>query len=77
MPSINIGGFQIRIIPGDHAPAHVHVVGGSGEAIYIISPNIELRDAGTMNVSDRRKAAEAILSVHGKLMKLWYQYGKE
>lgn len=77
MPSITVDGFQIRIIPGDHGPAHVHVVGRSGAAIFIVSPNIVLRDAGSMSRADRRKAARAILSVHDELIVLWEQYGKE
>ena len=77
MPSKTVGAFQIWVIPGDHEPAHVHVEGGSGEAIFVISPVIVLRDKGSMNVADRRKAAEAIKSVHGTLMQMWKQYGKK
>ena len=35
MPTVmRIGGVRVMIWPNDHRPAHVHVVSGSGEAVF-------------------------------------------
>jgi hypothetical protein len=35
MPTIlRVGGFRIAIYSSDHRPAHVHVVGHGGEAVF-------------------------------------------
>jgi hypothetical protein len=35
MPTIlRFGGLRVTIYPNDHPPAHVHVIGASGEAVF-------------------------------------------
>nr|WP_187405715.1 DUF4160 domain-containing protein [Fluviibacter phosphoraccumulans] len=35
MPTVlRINGFRVVIYPNDHRPAHVHVLGSDGEAIF-------------------------------------------
>jgi hypothetical protein len=37
MPTIlRIGGLRVVIYPSDHRPAHVHVNGSDGEAVFIL-----------------------------------------
>ncbi len=37
MPTIlRIGALRVVIYPSDHRPAHVHVQGGDGEAVFIL-----------------------------------------
>jgi len=37
MPSVlRIGGLRVVIFPNDHRPAHVHVIGAEGEAVFIL-----------------------------------------
>jgi hypothetical protein len=37
MPTIlRIDGLRIVIYPNDHRPAHVHVIGRGGEAVFIL-----------------------------------------
>lgn len=49
MPTIfRFNGLRIVIYPNDHRPAHVHVKGGGGEAIFILhcpSGPSELRES--------------------------------
>ena len=49
MPTIlRLGALRVVIYPNDHRPAHVHVLGGSGEAVFVLNcPDgpLELRDA--------------------------------
>lgn len=35
MPTVlRIAGLRVVIYPNDHRPAHVHVIGGDGEAVF-------------------------------------------
>ncbi len=37
MPTVlRIGGLRVVIYPSDHRPAHVHVIGSGGEAVFIL-----------------------------------------
>jgi hypothetical protein len=31
------GGLRVVVYPNDHRPAHVHVVGGGGEAVFVLN----------------------------------------
>ncbi len=38
MPKVHdIGDWRVTIYPNDHRPAHVHVIGGGGEAVFILN----------------------------------------
>jgi hypothetical protein len=34
---LRIGGMRVVIYPNDHRPAHVHVVGGGGHAVFLLN----------------------------------------
>jgi hypothetical protein len=37
MPTVlRLGGLRVVIYPSDHRPAHVHVIGQGGEAVFIL-----------------------------------------
>ena len=45
MPTVLIiGGWRVVIYPNDHRPAHVHVIGGGGEAVFNLAGELELRE---------------------------------
>jgi len=38
MPTVlRLDGLRVVIYPADHRPAHIHVVGGRGEAAFILN----------------------------------------
>ncbi|MFC3226843.1 DUF4160 domain-containing protein [Marinibaculum pumilum] len=38
MPTLDrFDGFRIVIYPNDHRPAHVHVIGADGEAVFFLN----------------------------------------
>jgi hypothetical protein len=38
MPTVlTVSGFSVRILSSDHRPSHVHVVGGSGKAVFFLN----------------------------------------
>lgn len=37
MPTVlRLDGLRVAIYPNDHRPAHVHVIGAGGEAVFIL-----------------------------------------
>jgi Domain of unknown function (DUF4160) len=72
VPTIYVNGFQIRVIPGDHNPAHVHVEKSGGEAVFIIKGSVVmLREQRGMKAAELRHAAQAAASVYERLQALW------
>jgi hypothetical protein len=49
MPTVlRLGGLRVVIYPNDHRPAHVHVKGAEGEAVFILhcpKGPLELRES--------------------------------
>lgn len=38
MPTVlTVSGFSVRILSSDHRPSHVHVVRGSGKAVFFLN----------------------------------------
>ncbi len=38
MPTVlKLDGLRVVIYPGDHRPAHVHVTGAGGEAVFVLN----------------------------------------
>jgi hypothetical protein len=56
MPTVlRLGGLRVVIYPNDHRPAHVHVIGAQGEAVFILNcPDgpLELRESFGFRLSD-------------------------
>jgi|GEM_PF-1243523 len=57
----------------DHAPIHIHVRRGGGEAVFDLDNGVELRESQGMKLSDIAKA-EAIATEYKQLMiKKWHE----
>ena len=48
MPTVfRLGGLRVVVYPNDHRPAHVHVIGGGCEAVFLLNcpaGPVELRE---------------------------------
>ena len=75
MPTIlRIGGVRVVIYPTDHRPAHAHVIGADGEAVFILNcPNgpPELRENYGFKPSDLSTIATALSKALAALCKEW------
>jgi hypothetical protein len=64
MPTIlRFDGLRVVIYPNDHRPAHVHVIGKGGEAVFVLhcprGPP-ELRESYQLNSKDLNRIASAL-----------------
>lgn len=61
MPTVlRLGGLRVVIYPNDHRPAHVHVIGPDGEAVFDLQcPNgpPELRECYGFAISEANRIA--------------------
>lgn len=64
MPTIiRFDGLRAVIYPNDHRPAHVHVIGKGGEAVFILncpSGPPELRESYRFNSPELKRIAAAL-----------------
>lgn len=71
-------GFDIRIYPNDHLPAHVHVIKSGEEAKINLggeneSPELLSVTSG-MSRKDTKKALEIVTANQSELRKKWQSY---
>lgn len=75
MPAIlRLNGLRVVIYPNDHRPAHVHVVGPTGEAVFTLNcpaGPIELRDNYGFARSDVNRIADGLTNALAKLCNEW------
>jgi len=75
MPVVyRIGGLRVVIWPNDHRPAHVHVKGAEGEAVFNLNcPGgpPELRESYGFKVPDVNRIEEALVELVPTLCAEW------
>jgi hypothetical protein len=72
VPSIRVGALSLRIIPGDHEPAHVHVEGPGWEMrVRLMAPEIPWDIEGEPTRQDVRRALAAIRLNLPELRVMW------
>lgn len=75
MPTVfRIDGLRVVIWPNDHRPAHVHVIGAEGEAMFLLhcpGGPPELRESFGFRLSDINRIEEALAGMIGALCAEW------
>ena len=75
MPTVGrIDGLRIVIWPNDHRPAHVHVIGPDGEAVFNLNcPEgpPELRESFAFRLTELRRIEVALIEQLGALCAKW------
>lgn len=75
MPTIlKLGGLRVVIYPNDHRPAHVHVIGAGGEAVFVLncpSGPPELRESYGFARSDANRIAIGLTDALARLCDKW------
>jgi hypothetical protein len=77
MPTVlRFDGLRVVIYPNDHRPAHVHVKGSGGEAVFILNcPDgpPELRESYGFKLQDVRRIEQALTP---KLIELCVEWSR-
>ena len=75
MPSIfEKEGYRFFFYSNDHAPMHVHVEHGGGEAAFEIGVGgIVLRESAGMKVSELRRAEELAVEHRLEIERRWHE----
>jgi hypothetical protein len=60
--------YSFFFYSNDHAPIHVHVRRGGGEAVFVVDPEVELRESVGFNVRELSRA-EDLIDDHLELIK--------
>lgn len=75
MPTVHrFDGLRVVIYPNDHRPAHVHVIGADGEAVFILQcpggPPV-LRESYGFGLSDVYRIKTALAAELAALCNKW------
>nr|WP_176024930.1 DUF4160 domain-containing protein [Brucella pseudintermedia] len=77
MPTVyRYDGLRVVIYPNDHRPAHVHVKGADGEAVFILhcpEGPPELRESYGFGRSELGRIKDALAAVLADLCAEWRQ----
>ena len=75
MPTVfRLDGLRVVIYPNDHRPAHVHVIGADGEAVFVLHcPNgpPSLRESFGFTRQDVNEIGAALADAVPALCKKW------
>ncbi len=75
MPTVlRFGGLRVVIYPNDHRPAHVHVLGAEGEAVFILhcpGGPPELRECFGFRQSDLSRIEDELARTLATLCEEW------
>ena len=75
MPTVlRLGGLRVVIYPNDHRPAHVHVIGADGEAVFHLRcPDgpPELRECFGFSVAEAREIVGGLVERLATLCREW------
>lgn len=78
MPTVlRLDGFEFRIFPADHEPAHVHVIYAGVEAKVALGDEDTAPsslDAKRMPTPDVRRAIKIVAEHQGALLVAWRHY---
>ena len=66
-------GYSFFFYSNDHAPIHIHVRRGGGEAVFIVEPSVELRESIGLKV---RELARAENLIHDKIELIKLKWAK-
>ena len=74
MPTLFIiEGFRLFFYSNDHAPIHVHVQYGGGEAVFEIGAEVTLRESAGMKVQELKRAEEIVVSRRTVIEEKWHE----
>ena len=67
-------GFKFLIYSNEHLPIHVHVRYGGGEAVFVMTEPVTLRESAGMKVKELSKAEELAESHREEILEKWDEH---
>lgn len=67
-------GFRFFFYSNDHAPIHVHVRRGDGEAVFVVEGVIELRESVGLKLQELRRAQELAKEHRDLIIEKWHEH---
>ena len=78
MPTVlRLGGLRIVVYPNDHRPAHVHVLGGGREAVFLLNcpaGPARLRASRNLGIRELNDIATALQQALDRLCEAWSRF---
>lgn len=67
-------GYRFFFYSNDHAPIHVHVTHGGGEAVFNVEGEVELRESVRLKVKELRRAEELAREQRELIITKWNEH---
>ena len=67
-------GFRFFFYSNDHIPIHVHVRGGSGEAVFEVEREVILRESMGLKTSELVRAEELARQHRKLIIQKWHEF---
>ncbi len=67
-------GFRFFFYSNEHAPIHVHVRYGGGEAVFEISQEVQLRESVGLRVNELTKAQMLAEEHRALIIQKWHEH---
>lgn len=75
MPNIfTKDGYRFFFYSNDHAPIHVHVRRGGGEAVFDVEGEVYLREAVGMKTRELQQAEELACEHRELIIRKWHEH---
>jgi Domain of unknown function (DUF4160) len=75
MPTILVkDGYRFFFYSNDHHPIHVHVRYGSGEAVFNVESEVELRESQGLKLRELSKAEKLAEENKKLIIEKWHEY---
>ncbi|MGP8200895.1 MAG: DUF4160 domain-containing protein [Limisphaerales bacterium] len=74
MPKVlEVDGYKFSFYSNEHRPIHVHVRYGSGEAVFEVENEVELRESHGLKVGELSKAQRLAEMNKDIIVKKWHE----
>lgn len=67
-------GYRFFFYSNEHRPIHVHVRYGSGEAVFAVEPEVELRESVALKVRELARAEQLARENQALIIAHWHEH---
>ena len=67
-------GYKFSFYSNEHRPIHVHVRYGSGEAVFELENDVELRESRGLKIGELSKAQKLAELNKGIIIQKWHEF---